>query len=177
MMVLGRPKDHYKLLPWMCATIVRANPKSVAFCEVEESRFQRMFVANAVNINGLKPGCCKMLFVDGCHLSGPYKGIMLVACALDADDHLFNFAYAIVSSESVEDWVWFLQSVADCLRGLKTVIMSDRGQALLKAIPLVFGKENHTYCLRHLAENFLQVSGKHGIRKEATKQLVKEMLY
>ena len=102
---------------------------------------------------------------------------MLAACAVHADNHLFNFAYTIVSSESVEDWVWFLQSVADCLRGLKTVIMSDRGQALLKAIPLVFGKENHTYCLRHLAENFLQVSGKHGIRKEATKQLVKEMLY
>jgi len=54
--------------------------------------------------------------------------------------------------------------------------MFDWGQALLKVVPLVFGKENHAYCLRHLAENFLQVAGKHGIRKEATKQLVKEML-
>jgi len=53
--------------------------------------------------------------------------------------------------------------------GLKPVIMSDHGQALLKAVPLVFGKENHAYCLRYLAENFLQVAGKHGNRKEATK--------
>jgi len=94
---------------------------------------------------------------------------MLVACALDADNHLFNFAYAIVSSENFEDWVWFLQCVAECLRRLKPVIMSDRGQALLKVIPLVFGKGNHAFCLRHLAENFLQVAGKHGLRKEATK--------
>jgi len=34
MMVLDRAEDHYKLFPWMCATIVRANPKFVAFCEV-----------------------------------------------------------------------------------------------------------------------------------------------
>jgi len=82
-----------------------------------------------------------------------------------------------VSSESVENWVWFLQSVADCLGGFKPVIMSDCGQALLKVVPLVFRKENHAYRLRLLVENFLQVAGKHGIRKEATKQLVKEMLY
>jgi len=102
---------------------------------------------------------------------------MLAVYALDADNHLFNFAYAIVSSESPKDWVWFLQCVAQYIGGLKPVIMSDRGQSLLKAVPLVFRKENHAYCLRHLAENFLQVVGKHGIRKEATKQLVKEMLY
>ena len=56
-----------------------------------------------------------ILFVDGCHLSGPYKGTMLAACPLDADNHLFNFLYEIVSSKSVEEWVWFLQSVVDCL--------------------------------------------------------------
>ena len=61
--------------------------------------------------------------------------------------------------------------------GFEPVIMSDQGQALLKAVPLVFGKENHAYCLCHLAENFLQVARKYGIQREATKQLVKEMLY
>jgi len=54
--------------------------------------------------------------------------------------------------------------------------MSNHGQALLKVVPLVFGKENHAYCLCHLAENFLQVAGKRSIREEATKQLVKEIL-
>jgi len=82
-----------------------------------------------------------------------------------------------VSNESVEDWVWFLQCVSQFLVGLKPLIMFDRGQALLKVVPLVLGKDNHVYCLRHLTKNFLQVTRKYGIHKEATKQLVKEMLY
>jgi len=41
----------------------------------------------------------------------------------------------------------------------------------------VFGKEYHNYCLRHLTENFLKEATKHGICKEATKQIVKEMFY
>ena len=86
MMVLGQPEDHYKLLPWMCIAIVRANPESVAFCEVEESRFQRMFVAYAANINGFKMGCRMMLFVDGCHLSRPYKGTCLLYTSDAADE-------------------------------------------------------------------------------------------
>jgi len=31
-----------------------------------------------------------MLFVDGTHLSGPYEGTMLVAIALDANNHIFD---------------------------------------------------------------------------------------
>ena len=46
---------------------------------------------------------------------------------LDLDNQLFNFAYAIVSYESIEDWIWFLQSIADFLGGLKLIIMSDQG--------------------------------------------------
>jgi len=37
-----------------------------------------------------------MLFVDSTHLSGPYKGTMIVAVALDADSHIFDVAYAII---------------------------------------------------------------------------------
>ena len=140
MMVLGRPVDHYKLLPWMCAAIVRANPGSIAVCEVDGCRFYRMFVAYAANVNGFKIGCRLVLFVDGTHLSGPYQGMMLAACALDADNHLFNFVYAIVCGEKIKEWVWFLEMVAQCLRGLKLAIMSDRHPALQPAVAQVLEK-------------------------------------
>ena len=117
MMVLGRPVDHYKLLPWMCAPMVRANPKPVAVCEVNGCRFYRMFVAYAANINGFKHGCRLVLFVDVTHLSGTYQGMMLAACTLDEDNHLFNFAYAIVCGEKIDECVWFLEMVAQCLGG------------------------------------------------------------
>jgi len=57
--------DHYKLLPWMCATIVRANPGLVAVCEVDGCKFYRMFVAYVANVNSFKLGCRLVLIVDG----------------------------------------------------------------------------------------------------------------
>jgi len=57
MMVLGKPVDHYKLLPWRCVAIVRVNPGSVAVCEVDGRRFYRMFMTYAANVNGFKLRC------------------------------------------------------------------------------------------------------------------------
>jgi len=144
-----------------------------AVFQVECCRFYRMFVTYAANVKGFKFGCRLVLFVDGTHLSGTYKGTLLTTCVLDADSHLLNFAYAIVCSEKVKEWVWFLQMVAQCLGALKPVIKSNRHPVVAQA----FGKEYHSYCLRHLTENFFKEAGKHGIRKEATKQIMKEMLY
>jgi len=70
-MVLGKPVDHYKLLLWMFAAIAGADLGSVAFCEVEGSRFKGMLVAYAANVNDFKLGCRMIVFVDGTHLSGP----------------------------------------------------------------------------------------------------------
>jgi len=152
----GRPNDHYKLLRWMCGAIVRANPDSRAFCELEGSRFRRLFVAYGASLNGFILGCRKILFVDGSHLSGPYEGTLLSAVALDADDHLFDVAYAIVAAENNDEWLWFLTVIRECLGGLQPVIMSDRNPALLFSVPRVFGIENHTYCVRNVRENFLR---------------------
>ena len=134
MMVLGRPVDHYKLLSWMCAAIVRVNPASVLVYEVEGCRFSRFFVAYAANVNGFKLGCKKVMFVDGTHLSGPYKGTLMAACALDADNHLFNFAYGVVSGEKIEEWVWFLGMIAECVGCLLYTSPSPR-DGLLSRMP------------------------------------------
>ena len=74
----------------MCAAIVRASSGSVAFCEVQGSRFRRMFVAYAVDVNWFKLGYRMILFVDNYHLRGAYKGTLLAACALDADNCLWH---------------------------------------------------------------------------------------
>jgi len=87
----------------MCAAIVRANPDSRAFCELQGSRFKRQFVVYGVSLNGSILGCRKILFVDRAHLSWPYEGTILSAVALDADDHLFDVAYAVVSAENVDE--------------------------------------------------------------------------
>jgi len=54
--------------------------------------------------------------------------------------------------------------------------MSDRNKALLYVIPKVFGIECHTYCVRHIREDFVTAAAKYGYRKESTKDLLEEML-
>jgi len=102
---------------------------------------------------------------------------MLAVCTLDTDNHFFNFAYAITCGEKIEEYFWFLEMVAQCLECLKLVIMSDKHLTILPVVAQVFGKEYHSYCLRYLTKNFLKEAAKHGIRKEATKQIMKEMFY
>jgi len=62
-----------------------------------------MFVAHAANVNGFKLGCKMVLFIDDTLLSGPYTGNILVAYALDVDNHLFNFTYVIEFVEKIDD--------------------------------------------------------------------------
>jgi len=140
----------------MCVAVERGNPDFRAFAEVEGSRFKRMSIAYSVCLNGFILGCQKMLFVDASHLNGPYKGTLLGAIALDADDHLFDVTSAIVSGENNENWYWFLSVLHENLGGMKPVIISDRHKSLLYAVPRVFGLENHCYCLVHLRENFVK---------------------
>jgi len=145
--VNGRPKDYYKLLLWICAAIVRANPNSRAFCELEGSRCKFMFVAHNASLNGFILGCRKILFVDGAHLSGLYDETILSFVTLDAKDHLFDVAYNVVSMENVDKWLWFFTVLRECLGRMQPVIMSERNQGLLSATLRVFGIENHNYCL------------------------------
>lgn len=71
---------------------MRSNPDSRAFYELDKSRLKRMFIAFGASLNGFILGCRKMLFVNGTHLGGLYKGIMFTVIALDADNHLFDIA-------------------------------------------------------------------------------------
>jgi len=102
-----------------------------------------LFVAYGALLNGFILRCRKILFVDGAHLSGSYEGTILSAIALDTDDHLFNVAYAVVSAENVDERLWFLIVLGECLGGMQPVIMSDRNQGLLSAVPSVFGIDYH----------------------------------
>jgi len=99
LLVMGKAADQYKLLLWMCAAIVRVNPDSRAFVKLDGCKFKRMFVAFGAALNGFILGCRQMLFIDGTHLSRPYEGTMLAAVALDADNLIFDVAYATVGGD------------------------------------------------------------------------------
>ena len=68
-----------------------------------------------------------------------------------------------------------LTVVRECIGGMQPVIMLDRNNALLHAVPKVFGQKRHAYCIRHLRENFLTAVGKYGFRRKVTNDLLKAM--
>ena len=47
-------------------------------------------------IIGFKTGYWPFIGVDGCFLKGPYKGVLLTAIALDANNSYFPLAYGVV---------------------------------------------------------------------------------
>ncbi|KAL0448180.1 UNVERIFIED_CONTAM: hypothetical protein Slati_1945900, partial [Sesamum latifolium] len=59
--------------------------------------------------------------VDGCHLKGPYGGVLLTAVSIDPNNNLNPLAYAVVSGETREAWQWFLELLKDDLH----IVMDD----------------------------------------------------
>ena len=64
--------------------------------------------------------------IDSCHLSEPYKGVLLSTITYDANDGMFSLALGVVSSKNYEDSYWFLEKLKGVLDGKEVVIISDR---------------------------------------------------
>lgn len=61
--------------------------------------FKRLFICLQVCMIGFFQGCRPVIGLDGCHLKGPYGGILLAAISMDANLQFFPLAYAIVEVE------------------------------------------------------------------------------
>lgn len=60
-------------------------------------------------------GCRRVLGLDGAFLKGYCKGEVISAIAKDANNQMFPVAWAIVESESIESWSWFLEKLMNDL--------------------------------------------------------------
>lgn len=54
--------------------------------------------------DGFNSGCRPFIGIDGCHLKGPYKGILLSAVALDANNSIFPLVVCICGVENTVTW-------------------------------------------------------------------------
>ncbi|XP_028799280.1 uncharacterized protein LOC114754657 [Neltuma alba] len=151
----GRPDQSYMLIPWICERLKETNNKTVAkWVGNTNNTFERAFIAYGCCIEGFIAGARHVLYIDGCHLSGSYKGTLLSASAYDADNELLPFAIAIVKGETLEDWTWFLYMIKEIVGSMELTIVSDRHNAIIGAVQAIFGGERHAYCYRHVKENF-----------------------
>ncbi|XP_028093387.1 uncharacterized protein LOC114293509 isoform X2 [Camellia sinensis] len=161
----GNHVASYSKLSKYANEIMKTNPGSLV--KIERDRvgpkldvvmFKRIFISLAAMQKGFKDGCRPFIGVDGCHLKGPYGGVLLAVVALDGDNGLFLLAYAVVECECKESWRFFLYHlrtiIDDGPQSKPWIIMSDGQKSIEPALKEVMPEATHRRCCRHLFNNF-----------------------
>ncbi|KAL0394980.1 UNVERIFIED_CONTAM: hypothetical protein Slati_4464200 [Sesamum latifolium] len=105
---------------------------------------------------GFLSGCRPFIGVDGCHLKGPYGGVLLMAVGVDPNNNQFPLAYAVVMSENKDNWEWFLTLLKEDLNIVRDdayTFISDKQKGLLPAFEKVLPGVENRFCVRHLHGN------------------------
>lgn len=154
----GSYKEAYNLLPLFCEKIMETNPCSLAtFTTKEDSSFHRLFVAFHASLCGFQQGCRSLLFLDSVSLKSKYQGTLLAATAADGDDGVFPVAFAVVDTETDDNWNWFLLQLKSAISvSCPITFVADRQKGLRESIAEIFKGSYHGYCLRYLTEQLMR---------------------
>ncbi|KAL0678197.1 hypothetical protein Bca4012_006178 [Brassica carinata] len=132
----GPDDDSYMKLAEYLYMLKLANPGTVADIETEVDdegveRFLYMFLAFGASIKGFQK-LGHVLVVDGTHLSGKYKGVLLTESGQDGN---FQKVERLLADSS------------------NLAIISDRGTSIANAVSCVYPQAHHGFCIVHLARN------------------------
>ncbi|XP_020104657.1 uncharacterized protein LOC109721429 [Ananas comosus] len=139
--------------------IVRRNPGSHVEVKLEvingEYHFQRVFLAFGPCIQGFLNGCRPYIALDGCHLKGKHRGVLVSATSIDGNSSIFPVAFGVVESENSNSWEWFLHGLKTAIGDFEGLVFSsDRQKGLDEAVQVVYPRVEHRECMRHLYANF-----------------------
>ena len=105
--------------------------------EFGDTILRYVFWAFASCIEGFRH-CKPVISIDGTHLYGKYRGVLLIAIAIDAINKVLPLAFAVVDKESRPSWGWFLErlkiSLADVIVDKDICIIFDRYKGIQNAI-------------------------------------------
>ena len=71
--------------------------------------------------------CRPVISIDGTHLYGKYKGVLMIAMATDANQKVLPIAFVVVDKESRPSWGWFLE----CLKTLIEHVIPNEGICII----------------------------------------------
>ncbi|XP_048605098.1 uncharacterized protein LOC106436306 [Brassica napus] len=150
----GNPEESFARLPSYLYMLQRMNPDTITRLEVDEkNQFKYMFFALGACIEGFK-AMRQVIIMDGTHLKGVYKGVLLIATAQDPDHHHYPLAFAVVDGEKNASWEWFLTILKTLIpNDPQLVFCTDRNQSIIKKVHEVYPLAIHGYCNYHLSNN------------------------
>ncbi|KAJ4702229.1 MuDR family transposase [Melia azedarach] len=157
--------DHrhsYKKLIEYAEILRQTNPGvlvKIKYSDVYETtppKFQRFMFSFQALKKGFVKGCRWFIGLDGCHLKGPYGGVLLSAVALDANNGIFPLAVCVCESENADSWKWFLEILYQWLEVENTcamTFMTDRQKGVLQALDTCWPGATVRHCARHIFAN------------------------
>ena len=107
MAIYGDLDESYTELPWLLVALKDADPTTVVQLKCDSRgvpgtyAFNCAFWAFGLCIEGFKH-CRSVISIDVMHLYGKYKGKLLIAMAMDANNEVYPLVFAVVDSESKE---------------------------------------------------------------------------
>ncbi|KAG8365070.1 hypothetical protein BUALT_Bualt18G0065900 [Buddleja alternifolia] len=162
-MLNGDFRDQYTRLWDYTEEIKRSNPNSTVVLKTYvdevsgEEKFQRLYNYFDACRQGFLQDCRPLIGVNGCHLRGSHKGILLTAVGIDPNNCIFPICYCVTEGEDFNRWKWFLELLIGDL-GMydqqKWTFVLDRQTGLLPALYELLLDIEHRYCVRHMNNNF-----------------------
>ena len=96
--------------------------------------------------------CPKIIALDRTPGKSAYKGVVLVATAMDGAGQIFPIALGFAPSETNVSWRFFVQRLADALNIRETplTIISDRCKGIDNGVSKFLQRAAHSYCTFHI---------------------------
>ena len=115
----------------------------------------------------------KLLLWMRLFLKSKYKGVLLVATALDGNSNLYPIAFGVVDSDNEHSWEWFMRQLNVVIADDHSLaFVSDRNISIAKALKKVCLRFHHGICIYHLMKNvvtYFKGKGVAGLVAKASK--------
>ncbi|XP_059288402.1 uncharacterized protein LOC132041716 [Lycium ferocissimum] len=96
----------------------------------------------------------KVITVNGTFLRSEYEGVLLLAGAHDAENHIFSVAFCVVDKECDASYKFFFEQMKSYVDDTTELcIISDRHLIIKKVVSIVYLTVHYGCCMRHLGEN------------------------
>ena len=114
--LFGEFSQSYTKFPCLFLALEQANPGCVVIWKTFDSNmpnieiFQRVFWSFKSSIEGFKH-YRHVLSIDGAHLYGKYKDMLMIAMGCDGYNQLFPLTFSITEGQNIDSWGWFLACI------------------------------------------------------------------
>ncbi|KAL0291916.1 UNVERIFIED_CONTAM: hypothetical protein Sangu_2532000 [Sesamum angustifolium] len=120
--------------------------------------FKKIFLGLLALSNGFMADNNPFIGFYGCHLKGPFGGVLLATIGLDWNNGLFLIAFDIAEMKCKKSWIFFFEHLSNMVgcfsHDRPWTFMSDRQKGLMETINEVILHAIHRKCVRHIYANF-----------------------